>query len=378
MHKYLKKAEASGDIEASTSSGRTGTQPSEINYHQEAPMDSIYYIGLDVHKKTIAYCVKRSDGVLIQQGTVSAQRQDLLEWISGLPGNWMCAMEATMFTGWVYDFLKPHALELKVAHPEMLKAITAAKKKNDRADAEKIVDLLRVDLLPECYMVPTEFRELRRILRYRNMVVRTAVGMKNKISGLLMEVGATFDKRRIHGKRYFNSLLERVEDVPTSVKELLALSRSNLELFTAVQKKLLKTLKDNNLIRQRVERLMSIQGVGEVLALTWVLEIGEASRFPSSRQAISYCGLCSAQHESAGKEYRGPISKKRNKHLQTMLIEAAKLAPRWNEQLAMVHAKELARGNRNKATLAVARKLVKYLLAVDRRNSDFELLKQAV
>jgi transposase len=341
-------------------------------------MDSIYYIGLDVHKKTIAYCVKRSDGVLIQQGTISARRRDLLEWISNLPGNWTGAMEATMFTGWVYDFLKPHAVELKVAHPEMLKAITAAKKKNDRADAEKIVDLLRVDLLPECYMAPTKYRELRRILRYRNMVVRTAVGLKNKISGLLMEVGVTYDKRRIHGKKYFYSLLERVEDVPTSVKELLALSRSNLELFTAIQKKLLGTLKGNELIRQRVERLMSIPGVGEVLALTWVLEIGEPSRFRSSRQAISYCGLCSAQHESAGKEYRSPISKKRNKHLQTMLIEAAKLAPRWNDQLAMVHAKELARGNRNRATLAVARKLVKYLLAVDRRNSDFEPLQQAV
>jgi hypothetical protein len=50
-------------------------------------------------------------------------------------------MEATMFTGWVYDFLRPHALELKVAHPEMLKAITAAKKKNDRSDSEKIADL---------------------------------------------------------------------------------------------------------------------------------------------------------------------------------------------------------------------------------------------
>ena len=88
-------------------------------------MDTIYYIGLDIHKKTIAYCVKRFDGVLIRQGTVFAQRRDLLKWLSGLPGHWIGAMEATMFTGWVYDFLKPHALELKVAHPEMLKAITA-------------------------------------------------------------------------------------------------------------------------------------------------------------------------------------------------------------------------------------------------------------
>jgi len=334
-------------------------------------MESIHYVGLDVHKKTIAYCIKTFSGKTVRHGVISAERKALRQWVSELPTAWMGAMEATIFTGWIYDFLTPHAVTLKVAHPEMLKAITAAKKKNDRADAEKLADLLRVNLLPECTMMPEELRELRRILRYRNMVVRTAVKMKNKMSGLLMEVGAPYDKRRLHGRKYFDQLLERVEDVPASVKELLQLSRSNLELFEAVQKKLIKTLRQNPRIRERVERLMSIAGVGEIMALTWILEVGDSERFSNSRQAISYCGLCSAQRESAGKEQRGPISKKRNKHLQTMLIEAAKLAPHWNPQLAALHERELARGNRNRATLAVARKLVEYLLAVDRRGTPF-------
>jgi transposase len=230
------------------------------------------------------------------------------------------------------------------------------------ADAEKLADLLRVNLLPECIMMSEELRELRRILCYRNMIVRTSSKMKIKISGLLMEVGAVYDKRKLHGKRYFGQLLERVEDVPESVKDLLKLSRSGMELFEAVQKKLLKTLREDSLISKRVELLRSISGVGEVVALTWVLEIGDPKRFSNSRQAISYCGLCSsAQHESAGKEHRGLISKKRNKYLQTMLIEAAHLAPYWNQQLAMLYEKELTRGNRNRATLAVARKLVIYM-----------------
>lgn len=145
-------------------------------------------------------------------------------------------------------------------------------------------------------------------------------------------------------------------------------------MFQDIQKKLLSTLQDNELIRERVKRLMSIPGVGEVTALTWVVEIGEVERFSSIREAVSYCGLCSAQRESAGKEYRGPISKKRNKHLQTVLIEVAKLAPRWNPQLAAIYAKETARGNRNRATLAVARKLVSYMMAVDKRGSNFEAM----
>ena len=234
-------------------------------------MESIHYIGLDVHKKTIAYCIKTVGGKTVRHGVVSAERKALRQWLTEMPGPWMGAMEATLFTGWIYDFLKPNAVELKVAHPEMLKAITAAKKKNDRADAEKLADLLRVNLLPECTMMSEELRELRRILRYRNMVVRTAVKMKNKMSGLLMEVGATYDKRRLYGRKYFNQLLERVEDVPDSVKELLLLSRGNLELFTSIQKKLIKALREKPLIRDRVARLMSIAGVGEVMALTWVL-----------------------------------------------------------------------------------------------------------
>lgn len=335
-------------------------------------MEIIYYIGLDIHKKIISYCIKLQDGTKVREGIISTERKTLGEWVKELPMPWKGAMEATLFTGWIYDFLKPHALELKVAHPEMLKAITAAKKKNDRADAERIADLLRVNLLPECYMASEELRELRRILRYRNLIVRTATKMKNKISGLLMEVGAPYNKKRLHGKKYFNGILETVEDVPPSVAELLKLSRASLEMFEGVQRRLLDTLHGNDVIRERVRRLMTIDGVGEVTALTWVLEIGDPMRFRKGRQAISYCGLCSAQRESAGKEQRGPISKKRNKHLQTVLIEAAKLAPRWNERLAETHEKELARGNRNRATLAVARKLVAYMFAVDKRQTDFE------
>lgn len=148
-------------------------------------MESIHYVGLDVHKKTIACCIKTVNGEVVRQGTAAAERKALQGWVKELPGPWAGALEATLFTGGIYDVLKPHVMELKVAHPEMLKAITAAKKKNDRADAEKLAGLLRVNLLPECTMMPTE---LRRVLRYRNLVVCTATQTKNNTSGLLMDV----------------------------------------------------------------------------------------------------------------------------------------------------------------------------------------------
>jgi transposase len=272
-------------------------------------MNALYYIGLDIHKKTIVYCIKRIDGAVVRQGIVASERKALRKWLAELPGPWYGAMEATIFTGWVYDFLKPHAIELKVAHPAMLKAITSAKKKNDRADAEKIADLLRVNLLPECHMMPEELRELRRVLRFRNMIVATAVKMKNKTSGLLMEVGAVYDKKRLHGKKYFNALLERVEDVPDSVKELLKLSRNGFEMFDGIQKKLVAALQNNRLIRERVERLMSIPGIGELTALTWVLEIGMSPASVHHAKPSATAGYAAASMNPLAKSSVAPSPK---------------------------------------------------------------------
>jgi len=136
---------------------------------------------------------------------------------------------------------------------------------------------------------------------------------------------------------------------------------------------LVKRLLTEPALEQRVERLASIPGVGPITALTWALEIADPSRFPSIGDALSYCGLTTAFRSSGGKEQRGPISKQRNAWLQTTLIEAAKLAPRWNPQLAAVHERELKRGHRNPATLQVARKLVAYLMAVDKSGQPFQL-----
>lgn len=336
-------------------------------------MNVIHYIGFDDHKKIVNYCAKTADGTIVEEDKVRATHQALRQWAEKRPAPWHGAMEATLFSGWIYDTLKPYAVELQMGHPAMMKAIACSKKKNDRLDARKIADLLRCNLLPTCYVAPPEIRELRRLLRYRNLVVGQATRMKNKMSGLLMEVGAEYNKERLHGKKYFEELLERVEEVPDSVKDLLRLSRGALETFEATQQQLLARLRQEGLLAARVQRLQSIRGVGEVTALTWALEVGEPQRFSSIDAAVSYCGLTSALISSADKQQRAPISKQRNAHLQSVLIEAAKLAPRWNRQLAALHERELARGNCNRATLAVARKLVAYLLAVDKSGQPFQV-----
>jgi transposase len=199
------------------------------------------------------------------------------------------------------------------------------------------------------------------------------VRMKNRISGLLMETGVEYNKERLHGKGYFADLMKNLVEVPESVRQLLQLSRGALEMFETTQLRLVKKLRTHTELAERVERLGTIPAVGPVTALTWALEIADPHRFPSIGEAQSYCGLTSALKSSADKQKRGPLSKQRNPHLQSVLIEAAKLAPRWNTALAAVHERELERGNANRATLEVARKLVAYLMAVDRSGQPFRM-----
>jgi transposase len=202
----------------------------------------MYYVGLDVHKKTISYCVKDGSGQMHSQGAIPATRWDLDRWMKTLPQPWTAAMEATIFTVWIYDHRLPHAAALKVAHPLMLRAIAAAKKKNDRIDAHKIADCLRCDFLSECYMASREIRERRRTLRYRNLLVRQAVQLKNKICGLLMEAGVSYNKQKLHKVGYFKELLATNLGINEGLRPLLRLCRETLVRLGRTESALVRSL----------------------------------------------------------------------------------------------------------------------------------------
>jgi hypothetical protein len=104
-------------------------------------------------------------------------------------------------------------------------------------------------------VAPPRIRELRRLLRYRSLVVSEAVRVKNKMAGLLMETGALYVKEKLHRKKYFAHLLEELEEVPESVIDLLRLSRGALEMFESTQKRLVRELLAHPELSKRVERL---------------------------------------------------------------------------------------------------------------------------
>ena len=196
-------------------------------------------------------------------------------------------MEATLFSGWIYDALKPFAAELEMGHPAMMKAIGAAKKKNDKLDARKIADLVRCNLLPACYVAPPEIRDLRRLLRYRNSGGGAGGADEEQDERAADGSGRGVQQTAAAREEVFHAnCWTQLEEVPESVKDLLRLSRGALEMFETTQRQLLDRLQKDPLLAKRVELLQSIGGVGEVTALTWALEVCDPRRFSS----IGGCG----------------------------------------------------------------------------------------
>jgi transposase len=172
----------------------------------------------------------------------------------------------------------------------------------------------------------TAIRDRRRTLRYRHLLVRQMVQMKNRVSGLLLETGVTHNKQRLHQVKYFRELLTD-EEVSETIRPLLRLSHETIMRLQKTEAALIRSLERDPALVEMIKNLKTIPGVGVITALTWALEMDDVSRFRSLKQAISYCGLCGDERSSADKVLRTPISKQRNKHIQSVLVEAAKFAP---------------------------------------------------
>jgi len=108
-----------------------------------------------------------------------------------------------------------------MGHAAAMKAISAGKKKSDKIDARTIADLLRCDLFPSCYVISPELGALRQQTRFRRLVVEETVMFKNKTAGLLMGAGVEYERRRLHGKRYFKELVKDNEWIGEEMRPLL-------------------------------------------------------------------------------------------------------------------------------------------------------------
>jgi transposase len=137
------------------------------------------YAALDLGQKTVRAVFKRQDGKIVNELKIKRQADSVLQFLNSTNAN--VVIESGYNYQYLYDLLKSKGYNVKVARPLMVKAIAYAKVKTDKVDARILADLLRTDMIPECYIPDENIRNLRDLARRRHYFVNTRTMFKNKV-----------------------------------------------------------------------------------------------------------------------------------------------------------------------------------------------------
>jgi transposase len=323
------------------------------------------YVGIDLHKKTIACCVVDQQRAVLQRKTLAcAEPEKIVAFFRGLK-SFQAVVEATASYEWLWRLLEPLADRLVLAHPKKLRVIAESRRKSDTIDAQVLAEFLARDEVPESYRPSPRQRQHRVLVRHRCYVRRRAAAAKVKIRRVLADYNA--DRRDLfsaEGLDYLATVAVAAAD-RFVLDQLRAEWKHRLTQLRAVDLRLRMFANDASAVEAEARAAVaSIPGVGTVTVDVVLSEIADIRRFRSAKDVIAYAGLAPGFRESAGKRYDLTISKEGSRLLRWALVEAAwrlvRLTNRWR---AVFEALSHRRGRR-KAIVAVARRLLTVIVAV--------------
>ena len=159
-------------------------------------MDCKKYIGMDVHQATISVAVMDEAGKVVMDSVIETKARTILEFIQGLRGTRCFTFEEGTSAAWLYDLLKPYVAKVVVCDPRKERT-TQAGNKNDRIDARKLADLLRVGLLSPVYLGESGVGRLKELARSYLTITKDLTRVRNRIKGLYRAWAI-----RVRGKKY--------------------------------------------------------------------------------------------------------------------------------------------------------------------------------
>jgi len=314
----------------------------------------MHYVGIDLHKRDLVTAVEDERGPVGQPRRFPCRDESaILAHLSGLRP-FRAVIEASASYRWLYDRLSPLG-EVILAHPLRLRASIARPAKTDKLDAALLARLLRMDQIPESYVPPKAYQELRELTRARGRLSRSATEAKNQLHHLLTARNIEAPYRKpfgVRGRRWMRALdLGVVGNLQRD--ELLG----RLEHYAAEQAHLDEALAEMAKGFPQIEALSDIRGIGLYTALLVVAEIGEPERFSQPGQVSSYAGLAARVYQSGEQDYHGHITRQGSPWLRWALVQAAMKAIGKDRKLANFYERVRKRSSRHIARVAVARKL---------------------
>jgi transposase len=282
-------------------------------------------------------------------------------------------MEASGHARWFERLLSELRFELWIGDAAEIRTKRVRKQKTDRQDAELILRLLLEDRFPRIWVPSGENRDLRQLLWHRHRMVQARTRIMNQLQAVALNEGVRCKKRlwRDAGREQLESfrLAPWASRRRRDLLELLdRLTPTIAELTQAIEQEVEKC--------PEARRLQTHPGVGALTALAFVLIIGRADRFQCGKQIASYLGLVPLEESSGQRRRLGHITKQGNSLLRFLLVEAAQVTVRSDQEWRSKYFHLAMRRGRKIAKVAMARRLAVRMYWMWRKRWDYEQLKK--
>jgi len=266
-------------------------------------------------------------------------------------------VESTYNWYWLVDGLQQEGYKVNLANPSAIKQYEGLKHTDDKWDAFWLAQMKRLNILPEGYIYPKEDRPVRDLLRRRLLFVR------QRTSQILSLQSAI--ERNLSLKMSGNAIKklkeEEVEDLFDS-PYLVLTAKSNIAAIQFLTKRIKlieKAVKSEVELRKEFHLLKTIPGIGDILTLTIMLEVGDICRFPKVGNYSSYCRCVKSEKLSNGKKKGKNNTKNGNKYLSWAYVEAANFAIRFSPEAQKFYQRKMAKTNGIVAIKALSNKLAR-------------------
>ncbi len=305
------------------------------------------FVGLDVHKETIAVAVAdHGIGAPRSLGVIRNDLDELRKMLRrlGPPASLQVCYEAGPCGYVVYRFLQRLKIACTIIAPSLIPRKPGDRIKTDRRDALALARLLRSGELTATWVPDEEHEALRDLVRAREDAVEDRLRARHRLSKFLLRLGMTppagVRAWSVRHRRWLDSL--RWQD---RAQELVFNEyRHNLEeigqRIARLEKELI-TQTQNSPHAPIMAALQAMRGIKLITAVTVVSEVGDVSRFQNPRQLMAYAGLVPSEHSSGGRVRRGNITKNGNAHLRRVMVESA-----WHNRHRPAHTPELRQRQR--------------------------------
>ncbi len=316
------------------------------------------YAGIDLHSSNLYLGVIDEQDQRLYQKRLPNDLDTILSALAPFKKDLVgVVVESTFNWYWLVDGLMDHGYRVHLANPSAIKQYEGLKHTDDRWDSFWLSHMLRLNILPEGYIYPKEHRPVRDLLRRRLLFVKHRTAHILSLQSAIARNQATrMSARDI--KKLTQADADDLFDSPT-----LVFAASNnivvISHLTKIVKSIEKEVMSQVKLRKGFKPLLTIPGIGDILGLTIMLEVGDIKRFPKVGNYSSYCRCVRSQRLSNGKKKGENNTKNGNRYLSWAYVEAANFTIRFCPKAQRFYQRKLAKTNGIVAIKALGNKLAR-------------------